>query len=324
MSVLNNVSLPDYAPIPAAAFGPEPNELGYYVAPIGGNLYWVTDQSYQAMFLSTRTGVVLVDAPPSLGHNLVRAIEEVTRANGRPSKVTHLVYSHYHADHIGAAGIFDSSVERVAHVETDRLLKATGDRNRPRPTTTFGEGYTLSVGGERLQLDYRGPNHTPDNIFIHVPDYDTLFVVDVMYPGWAPFQGFALSQEIPNWIKAHREITDYSWSHFLGGHVGRPGTREDAELLIEYVDDLLMHVKSAIMNVDPAPYFTKYGGSGNPWAMMKHYWNEVARQAAEPVVAKYTGKLAAADVTTVDNAFTLITSLQHDDGFTSPAFGIRP
>lgn len=161
-------TLPDYAPIPASAFGPPLNEFGFHVGRVKGNLYWVTDATYQALFLTTRTGVVLVDAPPSIGHNLRRAIEEVTRANGRPSRVTHLVYSHYHADHIGAASIFGNKVERIAHTETVRLLRAR-DAIQPRPTTTFHDRYTLKVGGERLELAHHGPNHTPDNILSTPP-----------------------------------------------------------------------------------------------------------------------------------------------------------
>lgn len=127
-------------------------------------------------------GVVLVDAPPTLGHNLLRAIQEVTRANGRPSEVTHLVYSHSHADHIGAACIFGKNVVRVGHTETNRLLRIDADPNRPAPTVTFDDHYVLQVGGERLKLAYHGPNHSPDNIFVYAPDYATLMVVDVFFP----------------------------------------------------------------------------------------------------------------------------------------------
>jgi hypothetical protein len=35
----------------------------------------VTDGVYQAAFLTPQDGVVLFDAPPSIGHNLQRAIE---------------------------------------------------------------------------------------------------------------------------------------------------------------------------------------------------------------------------------------------------------
>src|SRR5690242_7452439 len=70
-------TLPDYAPIPPSALGPALNAQGYYVGRVEKNLYWVTDGTYQAAFLTTRDGVVLFDAPPSIGHNLQRAIDQV-------------------------------------------------------------------------------------------------------------------------------------------------------------------------------------------------------------------------------------------------------
>ena len=73
--------LPDYAAVPASAFGPAPNAEGYYAGRVERNLHWVTDGVYQAAFLTTRDGVVLFDAPPSIGHNLQRAIDEVARAD---------------------------------------------------------------------------------------------------------------------------------------------------------------------------------------------------------------------------------------------------
>ncbi len=70
--------LPDYAPVPQSAYGPALNEQGYYVGRVERNLYWVTDGSYQSAFLTTKDGVVLFDAPPSIGGNIRRAV-------GRPS-----------------------------------------------------------------------------------------------------------------------------------------------------------------------------------------------------------------------------------------------
>jgi hypothetical protein len=69
-----------FAPIPPSALGPPLNSQGYHVGRIAGNLYWVTDSAYTAMFLTTRDGVVLVDAPATIGHNLLRAIDQVTQA----------------------------------------------------------------------------------------------------------------------------------------------------------------------------------------------------------------------------------------------------
>ena len=66
----------DYAPIPRSALGPALNEEGYYVGRVERNLYYVTDGVYQSAFLATPDGVVLFDAPPSIGGNLRRAVDE--------------------------------------------------------------------------------------------------------------------------------------------------------------------------------------------------------------------------------------------------------
>jgi glyoxylase-like metal-dependent hydrolase (beta-lactamase superfamily II) len=176
--------LPNFAPIPKEAFGPALNADGYFVGRIDGNLYWVTDSFYNSMFLSTPEGVVVVDAPPTIGHNLLRAIADVTGASGMPSKVTHLVYSHSHADHAGASSILGNDVVRIGHSETRRLLLRDNDPHRPAPAVTFNDQYSLQVGGERLELAYNGPNHAPDNIYIYAPEHKPLMLVDVIFPGW--------------------------------------------------------------------------------------------------------------------------------------------
>ncbi|MGW1726398.1 MBL fold metallo-hydrolase [Streptomyces sp. NPDC002306] len=309
--------------VPSGSSGPALNTDGYFVGRIKGNLYWVTDSYYQAMFLSTREGVVLVDAPPTIGHNLLRAIEQVTRANGMPGKVTHLVYSHSHADHIGASAILGKDVVRIGHTETRRLLRLDRDPNRPAPTVTFDDRYVLKVDGERLELAHHGPNHSPDNIFIYAPDQATLMVVDVLYPGWVPFKNLAVSQDIPAWLKAHDVAMDDPWKTLVGGHLGRLGVRADGDIQKRYMADLDASVRNASATVDPTPYFQKYGPTGNSWAIFKTYLDAVAQQAADPVIAKYTGTLAAADVFTVDNAFALLESLRIDAGQLGP-FGVRP
>src|SRR5437867_6582378 len=96
----NTSGLPDYAPVPQTALGPALNQQGYYVGRVERNLYWVTDGTYQAAFLTTSDGVVLFDAPPTIGHNLQRAIDEIADSNSEINRVRCLVYSHHHADHI--------------------------------------------------------------------------------------------------------------------------------------------------------------------------------------------------------------------------------
>jgi len=308
-------TLPDYAPIPPSALGPAVNEQGYYVGRVEKNLYWVTDGTYQAAFLTTREGVVLFDAPPSIGHNLQRAIDQIAGANGVSNKVTHLVYSHHHADHVGASSLFGRKVERIGHTENKRLLTRDNDPARPVPDVTFDKQRTLHVGGERVNLAWQGTNHTPDNIYIHFPDHNTLMLVDVVLPGWVPFYNLNLNEDVPAANAAPANALSYPWKHYIGGHLGRLGTRDDLGVHQQYVDDLTGSVKTALSTVDPTPFFAKYGD--NAWAAVKTYLDAVCDHAAAPVIKKYTGVLAAADVFTASHAFIILESIRLDLGFGS-------
>jgi glyoxylase-like metal-dependent hydrolase (beta-lactamase superfamily II) len=306
--------LPDYAPVPPSAFGPALNEQGYHVGRVERNLFWVTDATYQSAFLVTDDGVVLFDAPPTIGHNLRRAVDEIAAAEGAPNKVTHLVYSHHHADHAGAANLFGDDVIRIGHEDTRRLLLRDNDPTRPAPDVTFQDHYTLKVGGERVELRFHGPNHSPDNIFIHFPDHDALMLVDIVNSGWVPIFNLNLSEDVPGYIDAPGIALSYPWQHYIGGHLGRLGARADIELHQQYIDDIVESSKDALGSVDPTPYFMKYGP--NVWAAVKAYLSAVTELATKPVVAKYTGVLASADVEefTYSTTFTIMQSMRLDLG----------
>ena len=292
-------TLPDYAPIPPSALGPAVNAQGYYVGRVEKNLYWVTDSTYQAAFLTTRDGVVLFDAPPTIGNNLQRAIDQIASDNGVPNTVTHLVYSHHHADHLGASSLFGKDVVRIGQTQTRQLLAGENDPARPVPDITFDTHYTLNVGGERVDLAWHGTNHTPDNSYIHFPDHDTLMLADINLPGWVPFDSFNLNEDVPGSIAAPDVALAYPWKHFIGGHMGRLGTRGDMAVYQQYVDDIIAGVKASLTAVDPTPYFAKYGD--NDWAAVKEYQAAQVAYASDPVIAKYTGVLAAADVYTASS-----------------------
>jgi glyoxylase-like metal-dependent hydrolase (beta-lactamase superfamily II) len=83
------------------------------VEEIRDGLYWVTEGAYNTIFLVTDEGVVAVDAPPTIGKNYLKAISEVT-----DKPITHVIYSHAHIDHIGAAGMFPKNAVIIAQEET--------------------------------------------------------------------------------------------------------------------------------------------------------------------------------------------------------------
>jgi len=312
MSTTDTTDLRDYAPIPEHALGPALNEDGYYVARVERNLYWVTDGTYQSAFLTTSDGVVVLDAPPTIGNNIQRAVDEIASENGVSNKVNYLIYSHHHADHASASSLFGKDVTRIGHEETRRLLLRDDDPTRPPNEETFQDTRTLEIGGERIDLAWHGANHTPDNIIIHLPDHNTLMLIDIVNPGWAPVYLSNLTEDIPGYLEAPANALAYSWHHFIGGHLGRLGTREDVALHQQYMEDIAESSRKAIDNADLWRYFEKYGA--NVWAAFRGGLDEMVATAAAPVTEKYTGVLAAADVFTDSTTFQVLQSLRLDQG----------
>jgi glyoxylase-like metal-dependent hydrolase (beta-lactamase superfamily II) len=306
--------LPDYAPIPPSARGVALNEQGYHVGRVERNLYWVTDGVYQSAFLATPDGVVLFDAPPSIGHNLRSAVDEVAAAEGVTNRVTHLVYSHHHADHGGAAALFDGDVTRIGHEETRRLLLRDNDPGRPVPDVTFADSYTLEVGGERVELSWHGSNHSPDNIYMHFPGHDTLMFIDVVNAGWVPIYNVNLTEDVRGYMDAPDVALSFPWTHFISGHLGRLATRDDVAVHQQYITDIEASAREALASVDPVPFYMRYGE--NVWAGVKAHLDTVTERTAAPVIKKYTGVLAAADIEvfTMTTAFQIMQSLRLDSG----------
>jgi len=313
----SGADLPDFAPIPKSALGPALNDQGYYVGRVERNLYYVTDGVYQAAFLTTPDGVVLFDAPPSIGGNLRRAVDEIAAANGVTNQVTHFVYSHHHADHGAAASLF-GDVVRIGHEDTRRRLARDNDPGRPLPEVTFTDTYTLEVGGERVELAWHGPNHTPDNIYIHFPGHDTLMFIDVVNAGWVPIYNVNLSEDVPGYIESPSRALSYPWTHMISGHLGRLATREDVSVHQQYIADIQASAREALATVNPVPFYMHYGE--NAWAGIRAHLSAVTEQAAAPVIAKYTGVLAAADIEefTYTTTFQIMQSLRLDDGPSGP------
>ena len=255
--------------------------------------------------------------PPASATTCGELFDEIAAAEGVSNTVTHLVYSHHHADHGGAASLFENAV-LVGHEETRRLLLRDNDPARPAPDVTFGDSYTLEVGGERVELAWHGSNHSPDNIYIHFPGHDTLMFIDVVNAGWVPIYNLNLSEDVQGYMQAPDIALSYPWTHFICGHLGRLATREDVALHQRYIADIEASSREALASVNPVPYYVRYGE--NFWAGVKAHLDTVTERAAVPVIAKYTGVLAAADIEafTMTTTFAIMQSLRLDKGPSGP------
>jgi glyoxylase-like metal-dependent hydrolase (beta-lactamase superfamily II) len=249
------------------------------------------------MFLVTDKGVIAVDAPPTIGKNYLKAIAEVTN-----KPVTYVIYSHAHIDHIGAAGMFPKNATYIAQQETAaELLRAKSVAKNasmvpPIPTVTFTKNYTLQVGNQTLQLAYYGNNHYPGNIFIYAPKQKVLMLVDVIYPGWAPFPYLGGAKDVAGFAKAHDTVLKYDFDTFVGGHLTRLGTRNDVIVLKEFVSDLEKAAAKANQEVRFSEIASQVGGS-DKWLIRSKYIDAVDANCVNSMLPKWETRLGGVQAT---------------------------
>ncbi|KAK3644933.1 hypothetical protein LTR56_009320 [Elasticomyces elasticus] len=322
-------SLSPYAPISDASAGPAVSRPpGYRLEHVGDGAYMITDGLYQAMFLVSCESVIVVDSPPSIGYNMLRAIRSITLL-----PISHVVYSHSHGDHIGAAYTLGSpdNITFVAHQHTADLLAMTPDKHRPIPSLTFEKSYTLRVSNQSLELDYKGANHAPGNIFIWAPLQKVLMLVDIVYPGWVPYYELGVAQNIPGYVKSHEQILSYDFKHYIGGHLNRIGTPEDVLISQAYVKDLFNACAQA-MQLSTNPNSTLYAPTiqaavgkaapGNSWLVLDTINSILSSYANNVTNEKWKGKLAGLDVYGLSNAEAMLEALLIDWGING-AFGVN-
>jgi len=295
------------APLPDNAIGPQIDfTKGYLVEEIKDGLYWVTEGAYQVMFLTTGEGVIAIDAPPSIGENYLKAIEEVT-----DEPITHVIYSHTHKDHVGAMSMFPDDAIYIAHQEVADTLSKRNDPNRPLPTITFEDAYTLEVGNQKLELAYYGPIHEPGNIFIYAPNQKVLMLVDVIFPGWTPFKDLAMAHDVPEFLAAHDKVLEYDFDTYVGGHLTRLGTYEDAQIQKEYFTD----IEAAAAKANQEVSFVAIGqevGFENLWLVFQIYADSITQQCTDEIVTKWVDRLGGVDLFTYDHCWKISESQRID------------
>lgn len=298
-----------FPPLPPTAEGPPiPPDPGYIVQKIKGNVFWTTDGNYQAMFIVTPAGVVLVDAPDPLPFfpplPVLNAIKLVT-----DKPVTHLIYSHAHTDHIGGASLVKDAfpdVEIIAQEKTKQILESEDDPRRPIPTQTFKKQAVLEVGGERIELSYFGNTHIEGNAFIYLPKEKILMVVDVVFPGWVPFRRLALSNNVAGWASGYDDVLKFDFDTLVAGHLTRLGNRHDVLTGKEYVADIQKFIDEVYL--DQNALFSAVGAidaqQGIPgfafstvakWALFAGFYDFSAKHCSDKLDAKWFGVLGGAE-----------------------------
>jgi glyoxylase-like metal-dependent hydrolase (beta-lactamase superfamily II) len=287
---------------------------GYRIEDLGEGAYMVTEGVYQMMIVKTAEGLVVVDAPPPIGDKILKAAQEIAPG----ARITHLVYSHAHVDHIGFAAQLvatNPGMVIVAHQETADLLARANDPNRPMPTATFdgiNQPFTLTAADQSLQLNYSGPNHEPGNIEIWHADSQTLMLIDVVFPGWMMWRRMAIAHDIPGVFDLVGSINArYDFKTLVSGHVGRTGTRADVEEQWAFMTDLHGAAMKALGTTAIAEGM-RAEDTTNPWAVFDNFIDRVTVQCVAELAAKWREKLSGFDVFIYDQCMAMEQSIRVD------------
>jgi glyoxylase-like metal-dependent hydrolase (beta-lactamase superfamily II) len=279
---------------------------GYVVERIAGRLYCLAKSGTMTVFLATDAGVVALDAPPALAEVYLPAIRGVTDA-----PVTHLVYSHSHLDHIGAASRMPAGAARIAQEETARTLGRRRDPRRPLPTRTFAVADTLSVGGETLVLRFHGPNHDGGQLLVWAPRERVLVGID-LYNGSAPWFRLGGAKDVPGYLALHDSLLAYDFEVFVGGHGARTGTREDLERQRSYLRDVAAAADSAAAEVDYAASAAAMPADAHGYEKLARFYREQADACTRRVLARWRARLPGVEAATPSHCEAMLESRRVD------------
>ena len=225
------------------------SDKGYHVTEIADGVFWLIGSGYQTMFLTTGQGVIAIDAPQPIGEKYISAINEVT-----DEPVTHMIYSHHHQDHTGAAGqIFSAGIQYISHKQTADILTQENDPNRPIPTIVFDEDmYAMTMGDKTLEMYFIGNYHSNGDLIILIPESNVAMVVDLLRPDAAPYRAFAVTPDIDMYLQTHDMlINEFDFDVLVSGHTGILATKEHIKTNKEFTLDVMSNAQNAMTLVEP-------------------------------------------------------------------------
>jgi len=233
-----------------------------------------------AAFVVTPAGVVVIDAlgSPALAERLVAEIRKVT-----PKPITHVIVTHYHADHIYGLQTFKALGARIIAHQAARLylnsdtarLRLQASREELAPwvdeDTRLVEAdewiagdQILKIGGIEFQLRVVGPSHTPEDLVVYLPSEKVLFAGDLVFRSRIPYVGQADSR---HWILALERLLTFDAGVVVPGHGPlSQEARQDMQLTHDYLVYLRESMGKAAANLEPFDEAYK----NTDWSQFEH------------------------------------------------------
>lgn len=221
---------------------PEEIVKGIYI--VGGSD--ITDSKDCSVYLVDAGELILVDA--GAGASVKAITANIVRLGLDPSKITTVILTHCHIDHVGGAYAFKKLYgSRIIMHELDAAVVERGDN---RMTAAYWYGVTfdplevdvkIAAGEHRLKFPVNDvvclhtPGHTPGSISVYTDTGEgrVLFGQDIHGPFFSEF-----GANISDWQKSMEKLLSLKADILCEGHFGvyRPNEKV-AEYIERYLDE---------------------------------------------------------------------------------------
>ena len=216
-------------------------------------VWWVTRQFYGSLFYVGKRGVLLFDAPLGAADATLAAIASVTSL-----PVTAVVYSHFHADHVGGSRrlfeLLAAAPPRVIASKNTAIWMSRFRSDLPRPADVL-DWPSGAVRFEDVTVRLAGfpfPCHAPDHAMFLIEEERVGHTADVVNVDQLPFGGFG-GQEPLVLLAANLEfIRSLEFDWFCGGH-GNIGEKSDFDFYLTYLDEVAGLVNEYVPRPEAVP-----------------------------------------------------------------------
>jgi len=201
-------------------------EVRREISRVSFDIYRFQNNFHVNMFVVTGDGVVVTDPINEAAASWLRA--EIAKITDEP--ITHLIYSHSHADH-ASGGLGYGDVPNVIMHQN-----APEDIDLVEATKRFSDQLSFTVGSKTFDLTYLGPGHGTDMIAMVVHPDAVAFVVDVVSAKRLFYRDFP-GADIDEWIQQVKKVEALDFDVLIGGH-GPVGVKKDVSNGIAYLEEM--------------------------------------------------------------------------------------
>ena len=218
----------------SAAFGQ--SDAKRSVTKLADDVYRLQNNFHYSMVVVTDEGAVVTDPINADAAAWIKT--EVAKLTDKP--ITHLIYSHSHADHASGGATLAENATVIAQANAPDAIDGV------KVTERFEDTHEFAAGDKTFELSWLGPGHGEDLIAVIVRPSNVAFITDAASPKRLPYRTFGgAGTNIDQWIDQVRKIESLDFDIFAPAH-GNVGVKSDATDVRVYMETLRAEVLAGL------------------------------------------------------------------------------